>query len=102
MHALVLYILSPVPVSRRLAPVLLVPCPPGMRRLPLMVLVAGPVVMLETLMAELVVNVGCFPFNAAATSPTPVIVTLAAATDPTIRLLLLVISGCFPARVALT
>ena len=40
------------------------------------------------------VIVGCFPAIAAATSPTPVIVTLAAATDATLKALLVVSAVC--------
>ena len=64
-----------------------------MRRLPLMVLMAVPVVMLETVMAELDVSVGCFPLSAVATF-TPAIVTAA-----TLRLLLVVKTSCFAASV---
>ena len=60
---LVLYTASPVPVSLRWAPVPLVPCPPEMRRPPLMVFIAV-VVTLAMLKALLVVSVACFPFKA--------------------------------------
>ncbi len=66
-----------------------------------MVLDAVPVVMLETLMAELVVSVGCFPFNAVAISPIPVKVMLlvalsvVAATDATLNAELVVNVACF-------
>ena len=43
------------------------------------------------------VIVACFKDNAVATSPTPVIVMLAAATDATLRALPVVSAACFPA-----
>ena len=105
MQALVLYILSPVPVNRKLAPAFSRPCPPCMRSDPLMVLLAGPVVKCEMAMLELVVSVGCFAFNAAAMSPTPVKVMVLdalivdAATDATLTALLVVNVACFCDRV---
>ena len=72
-----------------------------MRKLPLMVLLAVPVVMLETVMAELDVSVGCFPFSAVAISPIPVKVMLlvalsvVAATDATLKAELAVNVACF-------
>ena len=42
------------------------------------------------------VIVACFEANAVATSPVPVIVTLAAATDATLNALLVVSAACFP------
>ena len=63
MQADVLYTLSPVPVSRRLAPAFSRPCPPCILKLPLMVLAAVPVVMLETLKAVALVIVACFPLR---------------------------------------
>ncbi len=45
------------------------------------------------------VIVACFEANAAATSPIPVIVTLAAATDATLKALLVVSAACFVERV---
>ena len=65
MQALVLYMLSPVPVNRKLAPAFSRPCPPCMRSDPLMVLLAGPVVKCEMAMLELVVNVFCLVLTAA-------------------------------------
>ena len=79
----------------------LVPCPPCIRRLPLMMLDAVPVVMLETLMAEADVSVACFPFRAVATLPMPVMVTLAADSESTFNAELVVSVACFPERVVL-
>ena len=59
-----------------------------------MVLLAVPVVMLETVMAELDVSVGCFPFNAVATSP-----ITGNETDATLRAELVVSVACFAASV---
>ena len=62
------------------------------------------VVMLEMLMEELDVSDGCFPLSAVAISPTPVRVMLLdalsvdAATDATLRALLVVNAACFPER----
>ena len=55
-----LYTASPAPVTRRLAPVPLLPCPPEIRRPPLIVL-AAVVDTLATLRALLVVSAACFP-----------------------------------------
>ena len=100
--ALVLYVGSPVPVTRRLAPVPFWPCPPEMRNPPLMVLAA--VVDTEaTLRAEPLERVGCLAFIAVATSPIPVKVMLLvalsvdAATDCTFNALLVVRAFCFVA-----
>ena len=72
-----------------------------MRSPPLMVEYPAPVVMLETLMVELVVNVACFAESAVAMSPTPVrlmlLVALSvdAATEATLNALLVVRVFCF-------
>ena len=71
----VLYTASPVPVTRKLAPVPLLPCPPEMRRPPLMVL-AALVVTEATLRALLAVNAACFPEMAVETLPIPATVTI--------------------------
>ena len=90
-HADVLYTASPVPVSRRLAPVLLVPCPPLMRN-PFMV-DALTVVNELALIAVATVIVACFVANAAATFVPPIV------TADTLRLLLVVKTSCFAASV---
>ena len=70
-----------------------------------MVLYPTPVVMLETLMAELDVSKGCFPLSALARSPTPVrdmlLVALSvdAVTDATLSELVDDSNACFCERV---
>ena len=87
------YTASPEDTTRSTLPIPYVPPPPETRNPPLCVLNAA-VVMLETLNALLVVSVGCLLLNAVATSPSPVIVTLAAATEATLKALLVVKVFC--------